>query len=162
MVFLILILIYNKQLDDWVLCRIYNKKGRIEKHYPIDTRKMTPNFPESDHEDQKPDIKNPGQMMALHRGEMDTTTSESVPRLQTDSSCSEHVLSPDVTYDNKEVQSQPTTNDLTVENVFGLGDDFQFNYLDSFGNDPFAHQYQFQMDQLSPWQDMYTLLQKPF
>nr|UBT01607.1 NAC transcription factor 02 [Litchi chinensis] len=153
----------NLRLDDWVLCRIYNKKGKIEKHIPVD-RKLT-KFPEQ--EDQKPDIKNPGQVMAALPPVMDVLlnmdTSESVPRLQTSSSCSEHVLSPEVSYDNKEVQSQPkwNNNELVLDNGFG-GDDFQFNYLDGFGNDPFAPQMQFQMDQLPPWQDMFTLLQKPF
>lgn len=28
------------QLDDWVLCRLYNKKGTLEKHYHVDEIEM--------------------------------------------------------------------------------------------------------------------------
>lgn len=149
----------NLRLDDWVLCRIYNKKGRIEKHFSVD-RKLTEL---SEPEDQKPDIKYSGQVMALPPVMNDLLhmeTSESVPRLQTDSSCSEHVLSPEVTCD-REVESQLNWNN-ELEKYNGFGEDYQFNYMDGLGNDPFAPQIQYQMDQLSPWQDMFTLLQKPF
>ncbi|KAK1576179.1 hypothetical protein Q3G72_011549 [Acer saccharum] len=147
----------NLRLDDWVLCRIYNKKGRIEKHLPID-RKLT-KFPEA--EDRKPDIRNSGQNMVFppnpNKGDLlHMDTSESVPLLQTDSSCSEHVLSPEEVTCDREVQSEPKWNDLD----YGFGD-IQFNYMD-FGNDLFDPQIQYQMDQLSPLQDMFTLLQKPF
>ncbi|KAL9253574.1 ATAF2-like protein [Drosera capensis] len=30
----------NLRLDDWVLCRIYNKKGRIEKEFTIDQKAL--------------------------------------------------------------------------------------------------------------------------
>ncbi|KAJ6740905.1 putative proteinC DOMAIN-CONTAINING PROTEIN-RELATED [Salix purpurea] len=43
----------NLRLDDWVLCRIYNKKGSVEKHFPSE-RKSTASYPEM--EDRKPDI----------------------------------------------------------------------------------------------------------
>ncbi|KAK9266213.1 hypothetical protein L1049_012416 [Liquidambar formosana] len=42
----------NLRLDDWVLCRIYNKKGSIEKEYTFDRKSIK--FPEI--EDQKPEI----------------------------------------------------------------------------------------------------------
>lgn len=148
------------QLDDWVLCRLYNKKGRIEKHYPIDRKAME--LPEM--EEQKPDIKLSAQNMTMYPQQspmnndlLHMDTSDSLPRLHTESSCSEHVLSsPEITYD-KEVQSEAKWNEL--ENVF---DDFEFNYLDSFQDNPFGSQVQYQMEQLSPLQDMFMLLQKPF
>lgn len=31
----------NLQLDDWVLCRIYNKKGTMEKYYPANEKPPT-------------------------------------------------------------------------------------------------------------------------
>ncbi|KAF3501264.1 hypothetical protein F2Q69_00045187 [Brassica cretica] len=31
----------NLRLDDWVLCRIYNKKGTMEKYYPADEKPRT-------------------------------------------------------------------------------------------------------------------------
>ncbi|TXG60261.1 hypothetical protein EZV62_014834 [Acer yangbiense] len=141
-------------LDDWVLCRIYNKKGRIEKHLPIDL-KLT-KFPEA--EDRKPDIRNSGQNMLFPPNPiagdlLHMDSSESVPLLQTDSSCSEHVLSPEEVTCDREVQSEPKWNELDY--AFG---DIQFNYMD-FGNDLFDPQIQYQMD---PLQDMFTLLQKPF
>lgn len=148
------------QLDDWVLCRLYNKKGRIEKHYPIDRKAME--LPEM--EEQKPDIKLSAQNMTMYPQQspmnndlLHMDTSDSLPRLHTESSCSEHVSSsPEITYD-KEVQSEAKWNEL--ENVF---DDFEFNYLDSFQDNPFGSQVQYQMEQLSPLQDMFMLLQKPF
>lgn len=89
-------------------------------------------------------------------------TSDSIPKLHTDSSCSEHVLSPEVTCE-REVQSEPKWNDNGLENAF----DFNFNYMDGFSEDPFGSQLQYQMGQLSPLQDMplpdmFTFIQKPF
>lgn len=146
------------QLDDWVLCRIYNKKGSIEKHYPVD-RKLT-KYPEM--EEQKPNILmsghngiSPLQPSMMNNDLLHMDTSDSIPRLHTDSSCSEQVLSPEVTCE-KEVQSEPKWNEL--DNAF----DFNFNYMDGFQDDPFASQVQYQMEQLSPLQDMFMFLQKPF
>ena len=159
------------QLDDWVLCRLYNKKGSIEKHSPAADRKLV-KYPETE-EDQKPNILLYGhkgiapaqystlaESMVNHNNDdlsahMDTT-SDSMPRLHTDSSCSEHVLSPEFTCE-KEVQSEPAWNQL-YSNAF----DFGLGYVDEFQDDPFASQVQFQMDQLSPLQDMFMFLQKPF
>ena len=115
-------------------------------------------------EDQKPNILLNGQnMTALSQQQpspmsmmndlLETDASDSVPRLHTDSSSSEHVLSPEIKCE-KEVQSEPKWNELS--NAF----DFQFNYMDGFQDDPFASQVQFQMDQLSPLQDMF--MYKPF
>ncbi|XP_031269408.1 NAC domain-containing protein 2-like [Pistacia vera] len=149
----------NLRLDDWVLCRLYNKKGKMEKHYPMDRKVME--LPEM--EEQKPDIKFSAQNMTMHPQQspmndlLHMDTSDSLPRLHTDSSCSEHVLSsPEITCD-KEVQSEAKWNEL--ENAF---DDYQFNYLESFQDNPFGSQVQYQMEQLSPLQDVFMLLQKPF
>nr|KYP61874.1 NAC domain-containing protein 2 [Cajanus cajan] len=150
----------NLRLDDWVLCRIYNKKGKIEKYNtgaPKMNHGVVHNFEhEKENENEtKPEIHKLG-MEQLY---MDT--SDSVPRLHTDSSCSEHVVSPDVTCE-REVQSEPKWNDLDlqIENPF----DFQFNYFDNniSVDDPFGNQVQYQMGQLSPLQDMFMYLQKPY
>ncbi|KAK4791444.1 hypothetical protein SAY86_031857 [Trapa natans] len=104
----------NLRLDDWVLCRIYNKKGRIEK-YTHD-----------------------GKSLEFHEMEMEPETSmlghymdspESFPRLQhTDSSSSEQVLSPEFKCE-KEVESESRWNYL------GNSLNFQFDSLDKFLED---------------------------
>ncbi|RDX74313.1 NAC domain-containing protein 2, partial [Mucuna pruriens] len=132
----------NLRLDDWVLCRIYNKKGKIEKYNTAAPKINTEVVHNFDHENEtKPEIRKLG-IEPLY---MDS--SDSVPRWHTDSSCSEHVVSPDVTCE-REVQSDPKWNDLDLdlENAF----DFQFNYLDNNFpvDDPFG-------TQLSPLQDMF-------
>lgn len=154
----------NLRLDDWVLCRIYNKKGTLEKHYNVDQKDV--HF--SDSEEQKPKVE------ALPYGEMTTPvmqvtqtvasqrmteyihfdTSDSVPKLHTDSSCSEHVLSPEFMCD-KEVQSESKWGEL--ESYL----DYQLNYVDGFQDDPFGSQMQ-NNDQLSIFQDMFAYMQKPF
>ncbi|KAI9114309.1 hypothetical protein K1719_014537 [Acacia pycnantha] len=154
----------NLRLDDWVLCRIYNKKGTIEKYNVVD-QKPGKLLEFHDHET-KPEIKpyehNKVQAptVAFTNDQFYMDTSDSVPRLHTDSSCSEHVVSPDVTCD-KEVQSEAKWNEL------GLGEDdgleFAFNYMNNLsGEDPFGSSVQYQMNQLSPLQDMFMFPQKPF
>ncbi|KAF5745041.1 NAC domain-containing protein 2-like [Tripterygium wilfordii] len=137
----------NLRLDDWVLCRIYNKKGTIEKHYSAVDRKPM-DFPEL--EEQKPNIGFSHQTtMAVppHMNDqlhMDTSDS-TVPRLHTDSSSSEHVLSPGVTWE-KEVQSEPKWEELES----ALNFNFNFSDMDYLQYDPFAPpqvRYQNQMDQ---------------
>ena len=139
-------------MDDWVLCRIYNKKGSVEKKYPVMNQMKTEEFPEI--EDRKPHII----ASAFPNDHLHMETSDSIPRLHTDSSCSEHVLSPDVTCE-REVQSEPKW-----KNYDGLDNalDFNVTYMDGFSEDPFGSQFQYQMDQLSPLQDMFTFMQKPF
>ena len=83
-------------------------------------------------------------------------TSESVPRLNTDSSCSEHVVSPEFTC---EVQSEPKWKDWGSTNNNAL--DFPYNYVDATVDAGFASQFQ-SNNQLSPLQDMFMYLQKPF
>lgn len=148
----------NLRLDDWVLCRIYNKKGTLEKYQPLD-QKME--FAEIE-EEQKPKIMVSGQnttvtQTMISNDQLHMDTSDSVPVLHTDTSCSEQVVSPEVAWE-KEVQSEPKWNDNNIDNVF---DYFQYNYMDGFAEDPFAPQVQYQMDQLSPLQDMFMYLQKP-
>lgn len=120
-------------------------------------------YPEG--EDQKPKIlvsgHNPPPKLAqscLNHNDLSvhTDASDSIPRLRTDSSSSEHILSPDITCE-KEVQSESKWNELDIN-----GFDFGFNYEDDFQDDPFASQVQFQMDQPFLLQDMFMYLQKPF
>ncbi|KAK6128413.1 hypothetical protein DH2020_037849 [Rehmannia glutinosa] len=149
----------NLRLDDWVLCRIYNKKGTLEKHYNVDQEAVQ--F--SDSEDQKPNINvfpyngtvTPAPLVQSSQRINDYThfdTSESVPKLHTDSSSSEHVLSPEF----KEVQSEPKWSEF--ENPINS----QLNYLDGFQDDIFSYQMQYNNDQLSLFQDMFGYVQKPF
>ncbi|KAJ6709347.1 putative proteinC TRANSCRIPTION FACTOR 56 [Salix koriyanagi] len=62
-------------------------------------------------------------------------TSDSVPRLHTDSSCSEHVVSPEFTC---EVQSEPRWKEWGNVNAL----DNHYNYLDATMDIPFASQLQ--------------------
>lgn len=149
----------NSRLDDWVLCRIYNKKGSVElKNYPTEQKFEVFN---SEFEDKKPDIA----LRNFPNDHLYMDTSDSIPKPHshthtTDSSCTEHVLSPEITYDNREAQSQPKWNN-GFENNNNAFDNF--NYMEGFlDQDPFGSQVQFQLDQLSPLQDMFTFLQKPF
>ncbi|KAE8709944.1 NAC102 protein [Hibiscus syriacus] len=156
----------NLRLDDWVLCRIYNKKGSIEKLSPSEQEWSS--YPEM--EDQKPNIlmqgqnmtplsqqqqQQPSSMSMMHDDLRQTDASDSVPRLHTDSSSSGQVLSPEVAWE-KEVQSQPKWKELQLSKN---GIDFGFNYME---DNPFASQVQYQMEQLSPLQDMFMYLQRPF
>ncbi|KAK9950204.1 hypothetical protein M0R45_005705 [Rubus argutus] len=167
---------HNLRLDDWVLCRIYNKKGSIEKHNmgSTDRNRMSTYSEIMDHE-QKPELINtqmpsaPSQMPSAvpvaQPQHMDMLSGDySVPRLQhtTDySSSSEHVLSP-------EVQSEFQWSSPELDNSLNLNfldNNDQFNYMDGFSladiDDPFGTQAQaqgraqFQMDQ----QDLFMYLQ---
>ncbi|MBA0697400.1 hypothetical protein Goari_020941 [Gossypium aridum] len=133
----------NLRLDDWVLCRIYNKKGSIEKHFPSEQKSLS--YPEM--EDEKPDIimngqnmQQPWSVMAMKNDVIQTDGSES--------SWSEHVPSPEITWE-KEVKSEGRWNEL----------DFGLHFIDE---DPFASQVDYQMEQLSPLQDMFMYLPKTF
>ncbi|XP_048127940.1 NAC domain-containing protein 2-like isoform X2 [Rhodamnia argentea] len=148
----------NWRLDDWVLCRIYNKKGTIEKHFPSIQNNQA-EFPEME---TKPQIVMPA---ALNRytppqyghspitaDHMYMDSSESMPKLHTDSSSLGHVGSPDSGYE-KEVQSEAKWDDW--EKAL----DFQFSSMDNFLDDSFA-QGQFQPDQFF-LQDISMYLQEP-
>ena len=134
------------QLDDWVLCRIHNKKGTIEgqgQHLSVKKANTT----EIVEEDEKksvimlpPPPPAPSSATGTVNDYVYFDKSDSVPRLHTDSSCSEHVVSPEFTC---EVQSNP------------------YNYLDATMDIPFTTQFQGNY-QMSPLQDMFMYLQKPF
>ncbi|KAL0462182.1 UNVERIFIED_CONTAM: NAC domain-containing protein 48 [Sesamum latifolium] len=151
----------NLRLDDWVLCRIYNKKGTLEKHY-MNVDKEAMQF--SDSEEQKPEVNGfvydgtvalvpappslPSQSMNAYTH---FNASESVPKLHTDSSSSEHAFSPEF----EEVKSEPKWSE------FEIPSNFQLNYMDGFQDDPFSSQMQYN-DQLFLFQDMFGYMQKPF
>ncbi|KAL2528306.1 NAC domain-containing protein 2 [Forsythia ovata] len=152
----------NSRLDDWVLCRLYNKKGTLEKHYNVDPKILQ--F--SDSEEQKPKIDGliynekvtqvqPALASQLVKNDhLHFEASESFPKLHTDSSSSEHALSAEFMGD-KEVQSVPTWND------FEKPLDYKRNYKDGFQYDPFVSQMQYN-DQFSLLDDVFMYMQKPF
>lgn len=82
-------------------------------------------------------------------------SSDSLPKLHTDSSCSEHVLSPE-----REVQSEPKLSDWEKTAL-----DLQFNYMDAIpdvgDNGLLGSQFQ-GCYEMSPLQDIFMYLQKPF
>ncbi|CAN4097735.1 unnamed protein product [Withania somnifera] len=141
------------RLDDWVLCRIYNKKGSIEK-IQFSKRKMNNNYVDSPDE-KKPEILPP----PVHNDFF--YPSDSVPKIHSDSSCSEHVISPEFTCD-KEVQSEPKLTDWEKVTL-----DLPFNYMDAttgattVDNSLLGSQFQSSY-QMSPLQDMFMHLHKPF
>ncbi|KAK2659459.1 hypothetical protein Ddye_005992 [Dipteronia dyeriana] len=156
------------RLDDWVLCRIYNKKGSIEKQNLAAAAAAAANRKEADmseFEDKKPDIMTTTGMdntSAMPPNPAATgdyvyfDTSDSVPKLHTDSSCSEHVVSPEFTC---EVQSEPKWKPWENQNSLG----FPYNYMDSTMDLSFNSQFQ-SNNHMSPLQDMFMYLQnqKPF
>lgn len=152
------------QLDEWVLCRIYNKKGTLEKYYNVDN-KDNASFEDFDEEIKPKNLPTqlpPGPMPPRPRSTPTNDyfhfeTSESMTRMHTtnSSSGSEHVLSPC----DKEVQSAPKWDD------YGNILDFQIKYLDGLLNDPFETQMQQQncnFDQFNNFQDMFLYMQKPY
>lgn len=139
------------RLDDWVLCRIYNKKGIIEKN-ELNSRKMDVGMsPAASEGDIKPEIMpfsvstRPHQ---IYNDFMNFDSSDSLPKLHTDSSCSGHVPSPDFACD-KEVQSEPNWEKTAL--------DFPFNHTDATSFSEFQSCYE-----MSPLQDIFMYLQKPF
>ncbi|XP_062022208.1 NAC domain-containing protein 2-like [Rosa rugosa] len=144
------------RLDDWVLCRIYNKKGTAEKQQPPMSRKAVSGG--SEFEDVKPQnlmaCPPPPAVAATRPSEyVYFDNSDSVPRLHTDSSCSEQVVSPEFT---SEVQSEPKWKEW--EKAL----DFPYNYGDAtVENGGFGAQFQ-GGNQMSPLQDIFMYLQKPY
>ncbi|RCV28442.1 hypothetical protein SEVIR_5G410700v4 [Setaria viridis] len=102
------------RLDDWVLCRIYNKKGGLEKP-PVAAGDRKPALlaPASagSPPEQKPFVAAPGGLPPAFAdlAAYYDRPSDSMPRLHADSSCSEQVLSPEQQFAgcDREVQSQP-------------------------------------------------------
>ncbi|XP_016484724.1 NAC domain-containing protein 2 [Nicotiana tabacum] len=154
------------RLDDWVLCRIYNKKGSIEKNQ-LSNRKMNTSYMDmvESPEDRKPEIllppPPPQQQQQVHNDFFYLDPSDSVPKIHSDSSCSEHVLSPEFTCE-REVQSEPKLTDWEKATL-----DLPFNYMDAttgattVDNSLLGSQFQSSY-QMSPLQDMFMHLHKPF
>jgi hypothetical protein len=92
------------RLDDWVLCRIYNKKGGLEKP-PVfgHAADHKPVFAVSSPPEQKPFAG--GAPAFADLAAFYDRPSDSMPRLHADSSCSDQELSPEQQL--AEVQSQP-------------------------------------------------------
>ncbi|XP_061358426.1 NAC domain-containing protein 2-like [Gastrolobium bilobum] len=143
------------RLDDWVLCRIYNKKGTIEKQpSSVVVSRKTESFEME--EDKKPVIvphvgglpPPPATAPAPMTDYMYFDASDSIPKLHTDSSCSEQVVSPEFA---SEVQSEPKWNEWE-KNL-----EFPYNYVDT----TFGSQFQ-SSNQMSLLQDMFMYPPKPF
>lgn len=186
------------QLDDWVLCRIYNKKGLIEKEEIVSNNiskdnkmlksssiynnptKMGSQY-DIDEQDQKRDVlftnnyynQNPKihiqspqvvpAQIINHKNDFVyfDSISDSVPKLHTDSSnCSEYVTS---TYCEREVQSEPRSSSSSSSSWTKEFDWQQFNGNNkNMGLFAGSNYYHTTIDQLSPLQDMFMHLQKPF
>lgn len=160
---------FLKQLDDWVLCRIYNKKGAIEKNRPTPSQTTASAMEADDYEDRKPENLRGLTTASLHAPATATATAsgaaagtndfmhfgpaDSVPRLHTDSSCSEQVVSPEFT---SEVQSEPKWKS-EWDSVFDFGGGSYLDAVDFRGS-----QVSGVMSQMSPLQDMFVNIQKPF
>ncbi|XP_027092217.1 NAC domain-containing protein 2-like [Coffea arabica] len=164
----------NLRLDDWVLCRIYNKKGSIDKQQVSSiSRKMmmmsNSRQVEETEEDKKPVIMTSlaETSPVVYSDFMYLDPADSVPKLHTDSSCSEQVVSPEFSSHNTcEVQSERKLSDWEKAAL-----DFPFNYvdapaMDSTGNalmNPPPPPPHFQGSyQMSPLQDMFMYLQRPY
>ncbi|KAL7155855.1 hypothetical protein ABFS83_03G103800 [Erythranthe nasuta] len=142
------------RLDDWVLCRIYNKKGAIERQQHVSSGRVTSAV--TSDEDAKPVILTsvPEASPMVYEDFLYLDAADSIPLLHTDSSCSEHVLSP-------EVESVPR---LTEWEKSAL--EFPFNYMDAMDGAAAAallmgSQYQgnYQMDTMH---DVAAYITKPF
>nr|AYC63433.1 SYNV P interacting NAC transcription factor [Nicotiana benthamiana] len=150
------------RLGDWVLCRIYNKKGTMEKNQ-LNSRKMDVGMSTPASEmDVKPEIlplPNSTRPSQVYSDFMHFDSSDSLPKLHTNSSCSEHVLSPEFTCE-REVQSEPKLSDWEKTAL-----DLQFNYMDAIpdvgDNSLLGSQLQGCYG-MSPLQDIFMYLQKPF
>ncbi|XP_077249774.1 NAC transcription factor 32-like [Tasmannia lanceolata] len=138
----------SSRLDDWVLCRIYNKKGSVQKQKFSEIREEL---------EKKPEILTHGRNPAA-------PVPENFPSFAADSiSCSGHVLSSEFTCE-KEVQSEPRWRDW--ERTL----DIPYDNMDAIMNSNPNSVYLPQIDpvqQFSPvfrdsYQDMFMYLQKPF
>ncbi|KAI4375139.1 hypothetical protein MLD38_013045 [Melastoma candidum] len=149
------------RLDDWVLCRIYNKKGVIEK-----PRQQLPPPPSStplpakaEEEKLQPLLMVPSRLPSaptLWQAGLPThdsiyfDSSESPPKLHPDSSCSEHAASPGFA---PEVQSKPERKSDQWEKFCGLVDCYEMVDRDLARTGSFGEG--------SP-QDIFMYLQEPF
>ncbi|KAG8091108.1 hypothetical protein GUJ93_ZPchr0011g27999 [Zizania palustris] len=167
------------RLDDWVLCRIYNKKGVIERYDTVDAvddvkpATAAAKSMRSGHNSgggavaMKVELSDYGFYEAELSSEMlcfDRSRSaerpDSMPRLHTDSSGSEHVLSPspDFPNDRDYAESQPTGGWPGADDWCAAADDgyvidgslFELPSPAAFARDA------------AVFGDMFTYLQKPF
>ncbi|KAI3464535.1 hypothetical protein Pfo_021198 [Paulownia fortunei] len=143
------------RLDDWVLCRIYNKKGTIERQQQqqqnVSSRNMTSAV--TSEEDTKPVILTsvPEASPMVYDDFVYLDPSDSIPRLHTDSSCSEHVLSP-------EVESAPKLTEWEKSTL-----EFPFHYIDAADGAGALMGSQFQGNyQMEPMHDVFAYMTKPF
>ncbi|XP_060198275.1 NAC domain-containing protein 2-like isoform X1 [Lycium barbarum] len=147
------------RLDDWVLCRIYNKKGTIEKKQFNHQKTDIGMSPPASEIDMKPKIlpfpvstRPPITSQQVYNDFMHFDSSDSLPKLHADSSCSEQVPSMEVTCE-REVQSEPKLSEW--EKTIAL--DFPFNYTDATADNSLQSCYE-----MSPLRDMFMYLQNPF
>ncbi|KAL5204460.1 hypothetical protein ABZP36_009331 [Zizania latifolia] len=162
------------RLDDWVLCRIYNKKGVIERYDTVDAGDDVKSAVRSGHNGSgggaaamKVELSDYGfyepepssEMLCFDRSGSADRPADSMPRLHTDSSCSEHVLSPspDFPSDRDYAESHPTGG-WQVADWCAADDGF---VIDSslFDQPPQAAAF---IRDAAVFGDMFTYLQKPF
>nr|ABU40777.1 NAC-like protein 11 [Crocus sativus] len=148
------------RLDDWVLCRIYKKKGIEPERKPAGSKFLRPNpslnpYPIPTSSETKPDIfaSVPSVRAPGMNGMFYFDTSDSMPRLYADSSCSEHVLSPEFTCDTREAESQPSWGE--VEGAHG-GPTFKGDATESVSFPTTCNGF------ADPFHDIVKYLQKPF
>lgn len=138
-----------------MLCRIYNKKGTIEKLQPSTDVVVSRKIESPEIEEKKPEIlKGGGGLPPAMTDYMYFDPSDSIPKLHTDSSCSEQVVSPEFA---SEVQSEPKWNEWEKSLEFPY-------YMDTSLSNGFS---QFSSNnnnniQMSPLQDMFMYWPKPF
>lgn len=116
-------------MDDWVLCRIYNKKSSSATSDQKTSKPAGPRTarlgPAASPEDRKPILMVPAAPAAAQHVPAELVYSfapsaDSMPRLHADSSCSEHVLSPEKLACEREVQSQPRWRPSDWDRALGL------------------------------------------
>ncbi|GFP89829.1 NAC domain-containing protein 2 [Phtheirospermum japonicum] len=143
------------RLDDWVLCRIYNKKGAIERQLQqqepiVSSHEMTSAV--TSEEDTKPVILTPvpESLPMVYEDFMFLDPSDSIPRIHTDSSCSEHVLSP-------EVESAPKLSEWDRSTL-----DFPFDYIGGAGAGSLIGSQLQGNYQMEPMSEVFAYMTKPF
>ncbi|GER49173.1 NAC domain-containing protein [Striga asiatica] len=149
------------RLDDWVLCRIYNKKGTIEPPAEPNASSHDVGSGLTSEEDTKPVILTPvPETRPMVYEDFYFGPSESVPRLHGGgggpaySSCSEHVLSP-------EVESAPKLGEWE-----GSALDFPFDYIGAGAGDAavslMGPQFAGGFQPMEPMSEVYAYMTKPF